>query len=299
MNSFHFRSATVADFPQIARLIIEQNQDPARQCLHSGDRYENTLNTMVKYSEAGEFCLVIAVQDERIVTILGSEFEESLSRGWLWGPFSLTEASDMVLPELFQALRGLLPATITRLDGYLNIENKNGVQFYQENGFYQSDLVHVYIAPRPQTDFSLIQPCDVLSSQHASSFRALFQLIFPHTFETGQSILSKIDEDHKVFVEATQDQVFGYLYGYVEDDEGSGYIEYVGVQPEARNQGIGRRLLLTALKWFFDERGLPEVALTVNDKLANARSLYESVGFQLTYTGVNMRKSEEAHHPSS
>ena len=47
--------------------------------------------------------------------------------------------------------------------------------------------------------------------------------------------------------------------------------------------------MTTALDWFFDEREMPQVGLTVSDENINARGLYERVGFRLKYTGVNHR----------
>jgi RimJ/RimL family protein N-acetyltransferase len=44
------------------------------------------------------------------------------------------------------------------------------------------------------------------------------------------------------------------------------------------------------MDWCFSTRGLGRVALTVHEELANAQSLYESVGFHHLYTGVNHRR---------
>jgi ribosomal protein S18 acetylase RimI-like enzyme len=43
------------------------------------------------------------------------------------------------------------------------------------------------------------------------------------------------------------------------------------------------------LKWWFEEKGVSEVGLTVSDEDTAARALYESVGFGLRTTGVNLR----------
>jgi RimJ/RimL family protein N-acetyltransferase len=51
---------------------------------------------------------------------------------------------------------------------------------------------------------------------------------------------------------------------------------------------VGKPLRL-ALRWLFDAQGQAAVNLTVNDELANARALYEKVGFRLKYTGVHSR----------
>lgn len=84
--------------------------------------------------------------------------------------------------------------------------------------------------------------------------------------------------------------MLGYIYAVVDDaDENLGYIEYVGVAEQARGQGIGGKLLRTALIWLFSEKDVREVGLNVDDTNTNARGLYEKVGFRLKYSGVNLR----------
>jgi ribosomal protein S18 acetylase RimI-like enzyme len=118
----------------------------------------------------------------------------------------------------------------------------------------------------------------------------LHDKIFPHTFYSGKDILAKLDETHKVFVYADGDEVLGYVYARVDESSGEGYIEFLGVREEVRRQGVGRRLLMTAVFWLFQEEEVPQIGLNVHGDNANARSLYEAAGFRLAYTGVGLRK---------
>ena len=52
----------------------------------------------------------------------------------------------------------------------------------------------------------------------------------------------------------------------------------LAVDPAAQGRGIGRQLVLTALR-FARERGFTTVILTSNSALVNALALYESLGF--------------------
>ena len=52
---------------------------------------------------------------------------------------------------------------------------------------------------------------------------------------------------------------------------------------------MGGQLLKTALSWCFTHEKVQSVGLSVNDSNVNARGLYERVGFELRYTGVNQR----------
>jgi ribosomal protein S18 acetylase RimI-like enzyme len=77
----------------------------------------------------------------------------------------------------------------------------------------------------------------------------------------------------------------------VDESTGEGYVEFVGVAEQAQRQGIGRKLLATAVYWLFHDQQVPQIALNVNDDNNNARNLYESTGFHLEYAGVALKRA--------
>ena len=78
-------------------------------------------------------------------------------------------------------------------------------------------------------------------------------------------------------------EICGYLGMYTSIDEGE--ITNVGVAPECRNQGIGRKLVQAALS-MARQQGLAQVVLEVRVSNASAIHLYESCGF----VNVGVRK---------
>jgi ribosomal protein S18 acetylase RimI-like enzyme len=82
----------------------------------------------------------------------------------------------------------------------------------------------------------------------------------------------------------------GYLAAHLNDAPREGYVDYVAVPPEEQGKGHGRKLLKSALFWFFEEMEMPEASLVVEDANAGARHLYESSGFELMYEGVSTRR---------
>jgi ribosomal protein S18 acetylase RimI-like enzyme len=150
-------------------------------------------------------------------------------------------------------------------------------------------LAHVYVAKQEQHHPIQTTACSKLTEAQADSFAALHNFAFPETFIDGATITCKIDEDHQVFVHAHGEVVNGYVYVSIDKHAGEGYIEFLAVQPAQRGRGIGLQLLNCALGWCFAEKGVSQVALTVDQKLTNARALYEKAGFKLHYTGVNHR----------
>ncbi|MCX6042163.1 MAG: GNAT family N-acetyltransferase [Caldilinea sp.] len=84
----------------------------------------------------------------------------------------------------------------------------------------------------------------------------------------------------------------GYVAASLNDSPREGSIDLLAVDASVRNQGYGRRLLLTAAHWLIQERGMPRVGLTVRDMRADARQLYQRSGFALLYTGVGYSREQ-------
>jgi GNAT superfamily N-acetyltransferase len=292
MHTIHIRPARRDDFPHIAALIGDRNKTPEAQCLISGEGCESIHRQMVAYADVSEICFAVAIgdEDDHLVGAFGSEFDEELGRGWLWGPFVLAEHLEPLASALFEALLEILPPTIRQLDSFLHVANRQGHRFYLEHGFRKDCLAHVYVAHRPEAPIPLPEPCPTLEHRYAGSLVALHDATFPNTYETGPGMIAKIDADHQVFVWTRGEDVLGYVYATVAEGATEGYVDFLGVRADARRRGLGRRLLLTALKWLFEVRHVPQVGLTVYDDQTPARSLYEAAGFCLKHSGWSYQK---------
>lgn len=295
MNPFIIQKASAANFEAISNLILNQNKNPETHCINSetGNDAHSILSEMIRLDSDSGICFMLALQTGEMMGALGCELDEEMGRGWMRGPFIVSKSDEWeaVASALFQKLQESLPSSIRCLDSFLNISNERGHQFYLARGFQQLRLVHVYVTaafdPSLKTGLNI---CAALDPFQAKNFAALHNSIFPQTYATGQRILDKLDDHHQIFVYTQNDVLLGYLYAVIEEETGEGSVEFIGVREDARGKGIGRQLLKTALQWLFESQKAPQVTLVVNDNLTNARSLYESVGFQLRYTGVHTRK---------
>ena len=87
--------------------------------------------------------------------------------------------------------------------------------------------------------------------------------------------------------------VVGYCYAVIEPmswkelrDE-AGFISDLALDPAARRQGAGRRLVDAAIQWFRD-RKLARVMLWTSTQNAAARDLFASAGFRPTMTEMTL-----------
>ncbi|MBA4383232.1 MAG: hypothetical protein C0410_00705 [Anaerolinea sp.] len=297
MDKNVIRQAQKADFEAISTLIALQNQNPETHCIHSetGEDAQSICNEMLRLDADGEICFVTSSAEGQVTGAMGCELDVELGRGWLRGPFVVDERNDWnaAAASLYEGLLELLSASIRQLDTFLDVENRHGNAFYLSRDFEQLRLVHVYLCDRPEGVVQEADLCERLHPRQAQAFIDLHDTTFPGTYATGQRILNKLDDQHQVFVYGQGSEMLGYLYSAIDEYTGDGSIEFVGVREEARGKGIGRLLLQKALHWLFEVKQVQQVMLVVNDNLANARSLYESVGFRLKYTGVHNRKTWE------
>ena len=288
------KQAKAEDFETIAKLIADKNKNPETHCIQSdtGNDHQSIQNEITRLDLDSGICFVVAFHNNHLIGTLGCELDDELGRGWLRGPFVIDNANDWdnTASDLLQGLLKILPSTIHWLDSFLNIANERGNNFYLTHGFKQLRLVHVYVVTSPENPPGFSSTCDLLHPNQAQDFINLHDSIFPRTYATGQRIVDKLGDHHQVFVYNQGSEIIGYLYAAIEEDSGNGSVEFLGVREDARGKGIGRQLLQAALQWFFEVERVPQATLVVNDNLANARSLYESVGFRLKYTGVHARK---------
>jgi GNAT superfamily N-acetyltransferase len=294
MSNIAIRPARKEDFLIISKVIADQNKNPETHCIQSdtGNDYQSIQNEIIRLDLDSGICFMVAFQDNQLIGTLGCELDEELGRGWVRGPFVIADTDNWenIAASLLQGLQNTLPSAIHRLDSYLNIANERGNNFYIAHGFQKLRLAHVYVAATPENPLGPVNTCTSLHPHQTEKFIALHESIFPQTYATGQRIVDKLGDHHQVFVYTRGSEILGYLYAAIEEDSGDGSVEFVGVREDARGNGIGRQLLHKALHWLFEVKEVSQTTLVVNDNLTNARSLYESVGFRLKYTGVHSSK---------
>lgn len=285
------RQATVADAPAMARLIARVNADPESRCVQSatGETAEEIGAELRRGLGESRLLARLAERDGAAIGVLCCDVDPAVGRGWLRGPLIEGEPWRAVAGPLFEALRGDLPPSVTRLDTYLDPANERGLRFYDRLGFRRIRTVHVFAMDRPREPIPVAGRIHTLREEETTGFAALHESLFAEGGVPGRVIAARIDAEHRVFVLAEGGRVLGYVDVSAERDASEGWVDHLGVDPSAQGRGFGAQLLRAALRWCFEERGMPRVGLAMDEELENARRLYERVGFRLEQSGVNQR----------
>lgn len=296
MTPLLIRHAAPEDLRALSGFVARANALPAGQSLHCAANTPAAVRAALRveetFPEGWEQAFVVAEAGE-IIAALGCQLDAEHTRGWLWGPWvEEGVAWHHVAPALLDALLARLPRSVRRVEAFLHAENRAGLRFLQSRGGSLGTLTHLYVAPRTAwtPDATAPEPFPLLRAAHEVGFARLHAESFPASGSTpAEELLAGRDDEHAIFAASDSLRVLGYVCASVNHAPHEGFIEYLAVRPAARGRGLGARLVATALRWVFEERGLPQAALCVSEWRGNARRLYEAAGFRLAASGVAVR----------
>jgi GNAT superfamily N-acetyltransferase len=293
MEEIILRKAERSDFEEISRWIVEVSQLPEQQCIHSwsGEDSHTLCEQLLYYLEDAELVYVIAHQGSQLVGAMGSEYDEGLGRGWLHGPHATVDGWEEVASQLYNRLMEELPAEITQFGAYMNIENVRGRGFYRSRGFEECEhLNYDYWWNPDHQKLEVSGEVELLKTPHHESFIELYAEIFPNGYYSGERLVEMNGSSHQVFVVSEGEKVLGFAVISVDESGSNGEVQFLGVREDCRNGGLGRKLLVSAVTWLHEMAKVSRVCLNVGENLSHAKRLYESVGFELRYTGVGLKK---------
>ena len=289
------RPAVPDDLRPLAAFVARLNARPAGQSLHCAAftpaEVRMALREAGTFPDGWERSFVVAEVGGEIVGAGGCQFDGAHTHGWIWGPWVELPS---VAPALLDALLGLLPRSVLRVEAFLHAENRVGLRFLQSAGFAPGALTHLYVASRagwqPAADET--ETSSPLRPAHEVGFARLHAETFPAGGSTpADELLAGRDDEHVIFVASDGLRLLGSICVSVNHAPREGFIEYLAVRPAARGRGIGARLVQRALRWTFEEQRLPQAALCVSEWRGNARRLYEAAGFHLSASGSAARRS--------
>ncbi len=272
------RTATAADLPHLAALAAPLQARPERHIAYLGIDAPGIEAELAQLS----WQLVSVVATDRaasgITGFLIGDVDEEMGRVWWHGPFVDDDDWQSLADELLADARRQLPPNVTeeemaidaRFTGFETWAADHG--FAVEVGSWVLRLERDLVAPTSDEN----EYRSMTDADHDDVAR-IHEEQFPGTHTTGARLVAKHDAEHPRLVAVADDTVVGYVAVEKEPD-GSGYIDFVAVEPSHRRRGIGAGLIgagVVALEGL----GAEPVCLTVREDIAGARELYASLGF--------------------
>ena len=193
----------------------------------------------------------------------------------------------MIAPGLLDAALSQLPITVTRHEVCSDVSNELLAELAAEIGWVPSEVNHAFtvdeatVAAWPDDPATI--PIRDAHDADLEAIRPLHDTEFPGTYASVEQLLAgRADGSRVVLVvpAASGQGLAGYAAGQVHPD-GEGFIDFVVVHPDARRTGVGRRLVTALSRELLAASSSGTVNLTVQHHRAQARELYEALGFRL------------------
>ena len=264
------RPAQERDLDRMVSLAVECQERPEHHIGYLGLSGDSIRADIVGVDRWVERTAVVVEAHNTCVGWLLGEKDDEMDRVWWWGPFladGVTEDRADSLYVLASQLTGAAQEEMAPDD-----RNARVAALALRHGFRadEASAVLTYTGE----GFGMRGGTAPLADVHRSSVVRLHDRLFPGTHTPGQSL---VDSDEPRLVVVEDGQVRGYVAVETHSD-GTGYIDYLGVDPAARRQGLGRRLVTDATDLLL-ESGVTSVHLTVREHNPAALSLYAALGF--------------------
>lgn len=280
-----------SDLPVISRFIADLNKQPEHHIAYFGTTPDEIAHYLLEeQSIPPEESYLKAYYRGDMAGVIGLEYDLDIRRAWIEGPLIQPPHWKKIAEALYTAILNLIPELINDYELGCDTRNSKLGDFALEHGYHHDGEAALliyrreYLAELPE----IHEP--QLAAGFADQFQALHDQLFPGTYYSGKQLFKKIDQHHKVFTVTKDDSLKGYIFAYVSPSIGDAYIDFIGVKEIARRQGIGKRLLVSALHWIFSFPEVNQVGLTVRMENEAAVKMYENTGFIIERMLLGYRK---------
>jgi ribosomal protein S18 acetylase RimI-like enzyme len=301
------RELSVADLDAVVALVATQQQRADRSIVYVGETPGGIRAELEDLSPPWTSTLRVLWLDDAIAGAALAEWDEERGRAWVVGPWIAGDADLWArwARPLVEAVLWQLPPTVADHELSGSTANVRLARLARDLGWQAGEVNHAYVLRAPEAmlwpeaagpEATVVVEADGLRPATAADLAAITPLHdaeFPATYFSTQQLIERASRGEQIVLVATgaDGRVEGYVAGRVQPD-GTGYVDFVGVDPAARGTGVGRRLLVGMSRRLLAAAGAPEVHLTVQDHRAPARALYEALGFrnELSFVGYRSRR---------
>lgn len=260
-----------ADEDDLVAYVTAAQADPSRHVTFVGEgeaAVRSDLSAVDGWREQG---FVARDATGALCGALVVDVDEELGRCWWLGPWADDDATAAALLAAAAPLVQDLPrrefAPDSRNTWLADLAAGLGYEERQASAILGLDL-------STWVDDTDTPHVHVLDEDDRDVVAVLHDRLFPGTHTPGRRLV----RDEHTLVLVSGEPPRGYVATQDQDD-GSLYIDFLGVDPGSRRRGLARDLLTTTLDRAV-ERGLDRAYLTVYVTNTGARALYASLGFE-------------------
>ena len=249
-------------------MLVERAQrDPTRHVTYVG---VEAVTILAEFAEAPLWrSRSLVIRDESTIRgVVLCDVDEEKRRAYWLGPWG---EDDEPIAHLLDEARSRFGDLFDEEELAPDARNEVLCQLAIAHGFRaetQSDVLSRFeleIAPMTSLE---------LRPEFTDAVAALHDSLFPDTHRSGDHLT---DSGTHVRCVVDGGTPIGYVAYQIQAD-GSGYIDYLGVEPAARRRGVARSLIRDACS-ALATHGVTDVHLTVRADLPGATQLYLSEGF--------------------
>jgi ribosomal protein S18 acetylase RimI-like enzyme len=292
--TFAVRRARESDLEDLVAVAVVSQADPDRFSAYLGDDPDSIRADVVEVENWPAFTHVALDDSRNVIGWLLADTDDEMGRVWWWGPFFADAARDqwaVVADALLGAgMREL--ADFTEHELAFDKRSSIGPLFTERHGFIAEEgsvalRASALDVAAPTIDPSVglvISDVDVATAEPVA---VLHDEIFPGTHTVGRALVDAADDEHLRLVAVADGRVVGYVATELQND-GSLYIDFLGVTDRLRGRGVGRALIAAAMRRHV---GRADTAhLTVREHNAAAQALYASLGFVAELVFIPFRR---------
>lgn len=279
------RSVVSDDLPALAAFAARAQQRVDRHVAYLGTEPASLVAEIGEstWSRVG----VVAERADQLAGWLIGDIDEEMGRVWWLGPFIADGAVwATVATDLLHEARVRLPDSISEEELAVDDRATEIIDWAIAAGFDRDPGSHVMTLNGPTAPPS--QPVREIEPRDHVAVVALHDGLFAGTHTPGRQLIDGHDESHRRLVLEIGGAVVGYI-AVERTPDGTGYIDYLGVDADARGRGYGAELVRAGVAEL-DRIGAVGAHLTVREQAPGVRDLYRSLGFVIERTIVPLRR---------
>jgi ribosomal protein S18 acetylase RimI-like enzyme len=255
--------------PLVVSYVAGAQAEPQRHVTYVGVDADTLLEEFAE-AEAWEDRLLVATTGDELAGVLLADIDDDMRRVWWIGPWADTEdISIALLSEARARFGALFDEEELAPDSRNEILRSTARQLGFSEGTASSVLSRFALAV---DGTSSTEP---LTAARAGAVAGMHDSLFAGTHTPGTKLVAAVGTRIRTA------QIDGATAGYVAYEiqaDGTGYIDFLGVKPEARRRGLARALVADVCRELAAD-GVPAVHLTVRADAPGAVELYQSLGF--------------------